>query len=320
MDTTVYRVARLAYRLGRQDQQRILERRLCKHFDSEVQANQLRELAGGMTDEPVDFHAIVRAAEEGSTSPEAVNTAAPVNSGRPRSEDDLRERHTETCPRISIPGSECIVCEVFQHLARVRDSKRRFVAGIHAALGPYSEPDKNGLPTRSAASVVRRLVSCAESERETISEYETLINEFGYDFEQEADPVDWLRDRLQDRDARGDRVTRLKACLRDMLGRFAPTNDGLRDAEIACAERARAEVNGDVVKRTNRARCTFACPHEDQCTLERGHDGGHNHRGCDCNDPDTPPCDRCGERGPVETVAGNDGWLLYLCVECGGKP
>ena len=50
--------------------------------------------------------------------------------------------------------------------------------------------------------------------------------------------------------------------------------------------------------------CPFACPHGDQCALESGHDGGHNHRGCDCNEPDQPPCDRCGERKPVETITG----------------
>jgi len=41
MGTEVGRVARLTYRLGRQDQQRILE--------------QIRDLAAGMTDAPVDF-------------------------------------------------------------------------------------------------------------------------------------------------------------------------------------------------------------------------------------------------------------------------
>lgn len=46
--------------------------------------------------------------------------------------------------------------------------------------------------------------------------------------------------------------------------------------------------------------CPFACPHGDQCALESGHDGGHNHRGCDCNEPDQPLCDQCGERKPAE--------------------
>ncbi len=75
MDTDIYRAARLAYRLGRQDQQRILEVRLRKHFDSDVQSKQLRELAEGMTDELVDFHAIVRAAEKDSTPVNSPETA-----------------------------------------------------------------------------------------------------------------------------------------------------------------------------------------------------------------------------------------------------
>jgi hypothetical protein len=74
MDTDIYRAARLAYRLGRQDQQRILEHRLRKHFDSDVQAKQIRDLAAGMTDDLVDFHAIIRAAESGATKLEAVNS------------------------------------------------------------------------------------------------------------------------------------------------------------------------------------------------------------------------------------------------------
>jgi hypothetical protein len=32
-------------------------------------------------------------------------------------------------------------------------------------------------------------------------------------------------------------------------------------------------------------RCTSACPPGDRCTLDAGHGGGHNHRGCDCNEP-----------------------------------
>jgi hypothetical protein len=74
MDTDVYRAARLAYRLGRQDQQRILEHRLRRYFDSDVQAKQIRDLAAGMTDDPVDFHAIIRAAESGATKIETVNS------------------------------------------------------------------------------------------------------------------------------------------------------------------------------------------------------------------------------------------------------
>lgn len=47
----------------------------------------------------------------------------------------------------------------------------------------------------------------------------------------------------------------------------------------------------------------------------RGHEGGHNHRGCDCNEPDQPPCDRCGERKPVETISGS-GTTFYVCADC----
>ena len=54
--------------------------------------------------------------------------------------------------------------------------------------------------------------------------------------------------------------------------------------------------DGDLVVAT----CSWACPHGDRCTLPRGHEGGHNHRGCDCNEPDQPPCDQCGERKPAE--------------------
>jgi hypothetical protein len=57
------RAARLAYRLGRQDQQRLLERALRRRFSSDVQARTLADLAEGMTDDLVDFHAIIRAAQ-----------------------------------------------------------------------------------------------------------------------------------------------------------------------------------------------------------------------------------------------------------------
>ena len=62
-------------------------------------------------------------------------------------------------------------------------------------------------------------------------------------------------------------------------------------------------------------RCPLACPHGDRCTLPRGHEGGHNHRGCDCNEPDQPPCDQCGERKPVETITGS-GTSFYVCAAC----
>ncbi len=34
------------------------------------------------------------------------------------------------------------------------------------------------------------------------------------------------------------------------------------------------------------ARCRWECPHGDRCVLSDYHDGGHNHRECDCNEPD----------------------------------
>lgn len=35
-------------------------------------------------------------------------------------------------------------------------------------------------------------------------------------------------------------------------------------------------------------RCEFTCPHGDRCTLAQGHEDGHNHRTCGCNEPDLP--------------------------------
>lgn len=61
-------IARLAYRLGRQDQQRILERKLYKHYGNGFQVKLLSDLAKGLTDDLVDFPSIVRAAQEHSTT------------------------------------------------------------------------------------------------------------------------------------------------------------------------------------------------------------------------------------------------------------
>lgn len=33
-------------------------------------------------------------------------------------------------------------------------------------------------------------------------------------------------------------------------------------------------------------RCCSTCPHGDRCTLPPGHDTGHNHADCPCNEPD----------------------------------
>ena len=157
MDTDIYRAARLAYRLGRQDQQRILEHRLRKQDAGEALADQIRDLAAGMTDDLVDFSTIIRAAEEGSTPLEAVNSAAPVNSERPRSLTALKFRHTETCPRISEPGSECLVCEFAQHLKREQDRHRRYSEGIRASIGDDRDKRDTGEPMRSDANEVRRM-------------------------------------------------------------------------------------------------------------------------------------------------------------------
>lgn len=66
-------IARLAYRLGRQDQQRILELRIKNHGGSAVLLDLVRDLVKDMTDAGVDFTSIVRAAQRHST---AVNSAS----------------------------------------------------------------------------------------------------------------------------------------------------------------------------------------------------------------------------------------------------
>ena len=66
-ETVALRAARLAYRLGRQDQQRMLERALRNHYGDDEPANILRDLAVGLPHEPVSFQAIVWAAEGDST-------------------------------------------------------------------------------------------------------------------------------------------------------------------------------------------------------------------------------------------------------------
>ena len=54
------------------------------------------------------------------------------------------------------------------------------------------------------------------------------------------------------------------------------------------------DQDGDADTKWNRRtvptveKCTFACPHGDRCTLNVGHEGGHNHGACDCNEPDSP--------------------------------
>lgn len=153
MDTDIYRAVRLAYRLGRQDQQRSLEHRLRKNIGSEEQAKQLSDLAAGMTDELVDFSAIIRAAEEGSTPIEAVNGAAKINSKCPRSLTELEFRHAEICPRISDTGSECLACEFAQHLKRSQDRHIHYLNGIRDAIG--DDRDKRSQASRCVAMPTR---------------------------------------------------------------------------------------------------------------------------------------------------------------------
>ena len=77
-ETVIMRAARLAYRLGRQDQQRMLERALRKYFGDDEPANILRDLAVGLPHEPVSFQAIVwgREVKEGKPSPQGFLLAA----------------------------------------------------------------------------------------------------------------------------------------------------------------------------------------------------------------------------------------------------
>jgi len=67
-ETVIVRAVRLAYRLGRQDQQRFLESACCKHLDDKHLALLLHGLACDFPHEPVSFDSIVRAAEFDSTT------------------------------------------------------------------------------------------------------------------------------------------------------------------------------------------------------------------------------------------------------------
>ena len=96
MDTDIYRVARLAYRLGRQDQQRLLERALRRRFDSDVQARTLADLAEGMTDDLVDFQSIVSAAIKDST---------PVNSEETMEDAEVDMSMNYICPECEDSGT-----------------------------------------------------------------------------------------------------------------------------------------------------------------------------------------------------------------------
>lgn len=118
-----------------------------------------------------------------------------VNSDNPRSEDELRERHTETCPRISDPGSECLACEFAQILHADRSRHVRYMGQIGAAIGDRELTD-SGEPARSDAQEIRRIEAARKNEWETVAEYEAVLRDFGYDFEDPDDCIDWLRGRL----------------------------------------------------------------------------------------------------------------------------
>lgn len=66
-ETVALRAMRLAYRLGRLDQQRFVERAVREQLDDDVLATLLHGLAADFPHEPVDFSAVLRAAEGDST-------------------------------------------------------------------------------------------------------------------------------------------------------------------------------------------------------------------------------------------------------------
>jgi TPP-dependent indolepyruvate ferredoxin oxidoreductase alpha subunit len=66
-DARLLRIARLAYRLGRLDQQRFVEHAVRKQLDNDVLATLLHGLAADFPHEPVDYSSIVHAAEGDST-------------------------------------------------------------------------------------------------------------------------------------------------------------------------------------------------------------------------------------------------------------
>lgn len=67
-ESVMLRAVRLAYRLGRQDQQRFVESACRKHLDDEHLALLLHGFACDFPDEPVSFDSIIRAAEFDSTA------------------------------------------------------------------------------------------------------------------------------------------------------------------------------------------------------------------------------------------------------------
>jgi len=66
-DADLLRAVRLAYRLGRLDQQRFVEHALRKQLDDDVLATLLHGLAADFPHEPVDYSSIIRAVQGDST-------------------------------------------------------------------------------------------------------------------------------------------------------------------------------------------------------------------------------------------------------------
>lgn len=119
-----------------------------------------------------------------------------VNSQKPRSEAQLRERHTEICPRISDPESECLACEFAQHLKHAKDRHVRYLGGIKTAIGDDRWKTDTGEPARSDKAEIGFMRRTLNEERLTVAEYEKVLRDHGYDFEGEADCIDWLRNML----------------------------------------------------------------------------------------------------------------------------
>ena len=73
----------------------------------------------------------------------------------PRSESALRERHSETCPRVSDHDAECLVCEAFQlragersavvaYLLRAATGHTKHAAALRADAGTQADVEARG--------------------------------------------------------------------------------------------------------------------------------------------------------------------------------
>jgi hypothetical protein len=85
--------------------------------------------------------------------------------------------------------------ELLDALERAERRHLRYSAGIDAALGDRDLAE-SGEPMRSDAQEIRRIKQARTDEWETVAEYEGVLREFGYDFEDPDDCIDWLRGRL----------------------------------------------------------------------------------------------------------------------------